>query len=321
MNLNSTMLVTDCLVSVGPAQLFDALGTGVMAGCYAGCLSLILGLQGYALMHWRRSKDLGGLSTYLLFFPSLILIPTFMPLLSPPLDRLVSLVQDLLTTCTMFIFMRLSCQIIGGEEVLLRSKTSEGARCPLGTPPLCCLIPCTKPVLTPTLLRLILLPVKVIVVLAFVNLLILAGQAYNHIPAPTEFFELSNISTILLIPFMVTTMYTYKIFVALAAEKLAGTNPRLRGMLIFFVFVMGKSTDGLLTLLQQQGIFSLLEGLECVSTKQLILPLVQLAMLVPPCIVLPPLYSRRWPVLPKDSVCDVDNELLTNENEPSPAKA
>ena len=57
-------------------------------------------------MHWRRSKDLGGLSTYLLFFPSLILIPTFMPLLSPPLDRLVSLVQDLLTTCTMFIFMR-----------------------------------------------------------------------------------------------------------------------------------------------------------------------------------------------------------------------
>ena len=39
---------------------------------------------------------------------------------------------------------------------------------------------------------------------------------------------------------------------------------RLRGMLIFFVFVMGKSTDGLLTLLQQQGVFSPLEGLECV---------------------------------------------------------
>lgn len=319
MNLSSP--IPDCHVSIGPAQLVGALGTAVMTGCYAGCLALILGLQGYALVHWRRSRELGVLATYLLFFPSLVLVPTFLPLLSPPLDRLVSLVQDLLTTGTMFIYMRLSVQNIGGEEALLQSsKTSgEAVRCPLATPPLCCLRPCTKPVLSPTLLRLILLPVRVIVVLAFVNLLVLAGQAYNHIPEPTNFFEVSNASTILLIPFMVTTMYTYKVFVTLASEKLAGSNPRLRGMLIFFVFVMGKSTDGLLSLLEVQGFFSPLEGLECVSTKQLILPLVQLALLIPPCIIIPPLYSRRWPVFPNDLDGEVDNELLTND--PSPAKA
>jgi len=314
------MNVTDCHESIGPSKLFVALGTELMAGCYAGCLALMLGLQGFAVMHWRRSKDLSGLSTYLLFFPSLILIPTFMPLLSPPLDRLVSLVQDLVTTCTMFIFMRLTCQTIGGEQVLLHSKGMEGARCPIGTPPLCCLIPCPNPALSPTLLRSILLPVKILIVVLFINLFILAGQGLNYIPPPTSFFQLSNTATILSIPIIITTIYTYRVFVTLAAEKLAGTNPRLRSMLIFFIFVSGKTMDGVLTLLEAQGLMSpVLEGLECVSTKQLVLPLVQLALLVPPCIILPPLYSRRWPVFPKDLEWEVDNMLVTNE--PSPAKA
>ena len=115
----------------------------------------------------------------------------------------------------------------------------EAATCPLGTPPLCCLRCCPYPRITERLEKLILLPFTITPLALSINLLINLYMSYSGLVDMQEMeanqFSLINIHNIMMIPFFVSMMYTYKIFFSVTANNLTDTNPRLRYELHIYI--------------------------------------------------------------------------------------
>ena len=63
------------------------------------------------------------------------------------------------------------------------------------------------------------------------------------------FFSPENLHNILLIPFFLSSMYCWKIFVSVTATAMPNKNQRLRGSLLFFMFIFSKTVPTLLAIL------------------------------------------------------------------------
>ena len=139
--------------NIGPALLTEIFGW-TMVVVYT-VLPLLLSLLALYGLHYRpRSDHPFRLHILLLqLAPVAHLLITFPVLLSPATIPLVSLLQDLLVMITMVVFINFTLNIIGSLETV---ETS----CPIGTPPLCCLLCCRKPKITSKTASLIILPFK-----------------------------------------------------------------------------------------------------------------------------------------------------------------
>merc|ERR1719266_822387 len=126
------------------------------------------------------------------------------------------------------------------------------APCPLGTPPLCCLLCCPKPSLSPAVARLILLPIKITPVALVVNFLVNLYITYSGVEPDKEggFFQVSNLHNVLMIPFFVTMMYCFKVFFGLTSLMMKGSNPRWRAGLLFQMFALCKAFEGIILMLE-----------------------------------------------------------------------
>ena len=116
----------------------------------------------------------------------------------------------------MVVYTHFSISILGGQDKVaeMLSSSSTPSKCPLGTPPLCCLLPCPKPNLSPTLLSIILTPLRLLTVALALNFLVnlfLVFSGFYPVNRADDFGNLLNLHNILLIPFFVSTMYTYKV--------------------------------------------------------------------------------------------------------------
>ena len=116
----------------------------------------------------------------------------------------------------MAVYTHFSLNILGGQDKVaeMLSSSSTPSKCPLGTPPLCCLLPCPKPNLSPTLLSIILTPLRLLTVALVLNFLVnlfLVFSGFYPVNRADDFGNLLNLHNILLIPFFVSTMYTYKV--------------------------------------------------------------------------------------------------------------
>ena len=63
------------------------------------------------------------------------------------------------------------------------------------------------------------------------------------------FFSPENLHNILLIPFFISTMYCWKIFVSVTTTAMPNKNQTLRGALIFFMFILSKTVPTILAIL------------------------------------------------------------------------
>jgi hypothetical protein len=223
---------------IGPASLYRLFGFTIPL-IYPFILGFVIGLWIYAFYFRPFTTD-----PFFIYVLCLQLSPishvtlTLPALLSPPTAPLVSLLQDIVSVFSMLLFTLFTTRILGGLDHMAKLATT----CPIATPPLCCLLPCTRPAVTKQIVRLILFPVKLLSVVILVNFLINMYLVYSGFYPNPVITEISNLHNILLIPFFISCMYTYKVFIAVTNSMLLGTKHTLRGTLIFIMFVFCKIT-------------------------------------------------------------------------------
>jgi len=295
---NNTVISDQQFTVLGPSKLYSTLGPTVII-LYAAIGLLVIFLWLYALyyIHVTTNKSIPQVS-YLQLSPALHVTLTIPVLLSPPVAPLVSLLQDIVAVSSMLVFTSLTTTLLGGVENIARlATTTHPTDCPIGTPPLCCLIPCRKPKITARIVHLILLPVKILSVVIIVNFLINIFLIYSGFYPDRQLLSLRNIHNFLIIPFFISCMYSYKVFISVSSNMLTGINHRLRGILMFIMFVFCKTSFGIINFLSDQNILPCLPGLSAFWLGMLLVTMIQVVGVSTIALVIPRLYSRDWDVI------------------------
>jgi len=309
-----------CCTSIGPKELIDELGLMTVVTTYAVILFLISCLITYALYHRYLGPVNGRDQIYLTIFPAVLLLPTFCPLISPNVDRLVLFTQGLLTNFAYLAYMDNALSLIETKHLLVDSNRKK-REFPMENAPCCYLHICRKqgcisrPKMSLTLLDTLHKPVYFLITMEFCLLLMYSGLAFNGIgpDCPSGFFAIYNIPLALIIPVWISCSYCYKVFCDLSRPCLRGTYPRLRGDLLVLMFAIPKITRLVFLVLQDKDVTP---KMDCIETGQLLKPLVQLFLFTFFAILIPPLYSRKW-TLNKDEIED-DEELELKEQNTAP---
>ena len=302
--------------NIGPARLTEIFGATMLV--VYSLLPLLLSLLALYGLHYRPRPDHPFRLHILLLqlAPVGHLVITFPVLLSPATIPLVSLLQDLLIMVAMVVFINFTLNIIGSLENV---ETS----CPIGTPPLCCLLCCRKPKINSRTAGLILLPFKLTPValgrfhnvlflslfcslISVINFLINLYLTYSGVQGKItlgDFFGLENLHNILLIPFFLSTMYCWKIFVSVTTTAMPNKNQMLRGSLLFFMFIISKTVPAILAILTgkryllywiflsvvglDNDIIPCLPGLPAIRVAALLVPLVEMFFISVIAVVIP----------------------------------
>ena len=302
--------------NIGPARLTEIFGATMLV--VYSLLPLLLSLLALYGLHYRPRPDHPFRLHILLLqlAPVGHLVITFPVLLSPATIPLVSLLQDLLVMVAMVVFINFTLNIIGSLENV---ETS----CPIGTPPLCCLLCCRKPKINSRTAGLILLPFKLTPValgrfhnvlflslfcsiISVINFLINLYLTYSGVQGKItlgDFFGLENLHNILLIPFFLSTMYCWKIFVSVTTTAMPNKNQMLRGSLLFFMFIISKTVPAILAILTgkryllywiflsvvglDNDIIPCLPGLPAIRVAALLVPLVEMFFISVIAVVIP----------------------------------
>lgn len=217
-------------------------------------------------------------------------------LLSPATTSLLSQLQDLIAAAGILLFTQHTVALVGP----LTSLPAQS--CPLATPPLCCLACCPAPALSPCLATAILTPIRllpaILVTYTTTNMfLVYSGNA----PASLDYSapSLSGLHSLLLVPFFLSAMYCFKVFISLTSPVMAGTNPKLRGILLFLQFGLCKAVRVVFTILANLRTFPCLPGVSASSLASLCSTAVQLVLLAALAATVPRLYSAPWTGQPR----------------------
>jgi len=295
-NFSSSGIIESCsnvsleTENLGPARLYEMFGV-TMVMVYTLLPLLISLLLLYALYYRPSPLHPNRLLILVLqLVPVTHLALTFPVLLSPATIPLVSLLQDLVVMFAMVAYVHFTLDIIGGLE-------NVDSSCPIGTPPLCCLLCCRKPKITATTARLIILPFKLTPVALVINFLINIYLAYSGVSGKITlggFFNLENLHNLLLIPFFVSTMYCWKIFMSVTAPAMPDKNQRLRGFLLFSIFIVCKTVPMILAILSAQNVIPCTAGVPAIRVAALLLALIEMFYVSVVGVVIPRLYSKSW---------------------------
>ena len=106
----------------------------------------------------------------------------------------------------------------------------------------------------------LLLPVKLLSAAIFINFLINMFIVFSGFYPSRDFENLSNLHNILIIPFFISTIYTYKVFIAVTSSMLVGSSHTIRGILNFIMFFFCKSTYGFINILIGNKIYCLFKN-------------------------------------------------------------
>lgn len=246
---------------------------------------------------------------YLRLAPALHVTLTLPVLISPPAAPLVSLLQDAVSVSAMLVYTNFTLTLLGGVDSIVKLATTiHPTACPLGTPPLCCLIPCPKPKITTNIIKLVILPVKLLSAAIFLNFIINMFLVYSGFYPSREFGHITNLHNILIIPFFVSCMYTYKVFISVTGSMLLGTSHTLRGMLIFIMFVLCKSSFGIINMLIDTETLPCLPGLPSVWLGMLLVTMVQVVGVSVIALMIPRLYLRDWSKVMGKTVSEEEGE-------------
>ena len=140
--------------------------------------------------------------------------------------------------------------------ILSVSTSNELTSCPIATPPLCCLFPCKKPNITPKIMKLVILSVKLLSAAIIINFLISIFLVYSSFYPVNDLSDITNIHNILIIPFFISCMYPHKVFVIITSSFQLNPMQRLRGILFFVMFVLCKRSFGIINLLVGKNVNS-----------------------------------------------------------------
>jgi len=289
-------------IRLGPETLYEVFGITIPI-LYLATILLVAFLWAYALYFVKITTS--EFRTYVSFLqcsPALHVTLTLPALLSPPSAPLVSLLQDMVAVFSMLSFTILTIRILGGVEYIVKiAETTHPTSCPIATPPLCCLFPCKKPNITPKIMKLVILPVKLLSSAIIINFLINLFLVYSGFYPINDLSDITNIHNILIIPFFISCMYTYKVFVTITSSFQLNPKHRLRGILFFVMFVLCKSSFGIINLLVGHSVIPCLHGLPSYWLGILIVSLVQIVGVSTIGLVIPRIYSGNIERMKKET--------------------
>ena len=188
----------------------------------------------------------------LVCLPPALLALTSAAIISPSLGTYIEVALEIVICFGLVTFMRLCVLICGGKKNVVSLCEKGGVRLPVGSPPLVCLLPCTKPEISLTNLRavmaapLLLLGVKI--AMLTVDLVFLIT---GYTPSG-DFIALDNIHNIISFPVGLLGIYSYTMFNVVMNDVLAGNSRRYVGVILlvefilfdclrlFFIFLTGK---------------------------------------------------------------------------------
>lgn len=273
----------------GPLEVYSVLGPTALVVFSLVPLTITAMLLYSLYFRPRADHPLRWHILLLQLLPAVQCVLLFPVLLSPAAMELVTMLQDLLTIGAMVVFVDFTLQYSG-------PLSSIQAPCPLATPPLCCLMCCPKPTVSPVVARLILLPIRVTPVALVLNFLVNLYLTYSGVEQDSAggFFQVSNLHNILMIPFFVTMMYCFKVFFGLTALKMKGSNPRWRAGLLFQMFALCKTFEGIISALEVRGVLPCIPGLPSKHLSHMMTAMIQMFYLTILVAVIPRLYAKSW---------------------------
>ena len=149
-------------------------------------------------------------------------------------------------------FLQLSLTLCGGQDGLISSCAHKGILLPVGSPPIVCLLPCTKPAITKYNLSWVMLGPNVLLgAKALILVVDLIYLSVDYTPSG-EFVSFDNIHNLLAFPVGLGAIYCLNIYLVIINECLAGNSKRLIGLILvlefilfdclrlFFIFLTGK---------------------------------------------------------------------------------
>lgn len=255
---------TDCnmttvLVFINPSHLYQAFGHWLLVFYFIIILFLML-LWIFSLLtlrslyqrpcHAPLMPRLLYLTTVSAHVATITMVPLFFPFTLP----FISLVQELLIVTAMLSFVNFTLDMVGGVPGLITWTDKNNTVCPLGTPPCCLLFPCPKPNLTPKIIHLIITSLRVLIIVIILKSFISICQVYSGVP-PISGLHLANLPEFLSIPFFMSCMYSYKVFIRITGDMLPGSWQKLRGNIVFLLFIIFKTAGGLIDMLVDVSIF------------------------------------------------------------------
>ena len=151
---------------------------------------------------------------------------------------LLQVLLELVLCVGLVKFLQLSLTLCGGQDSLISCCSQRGILLPVGSPPLVCLLPCTKPAITKYNLSCVMLgPYVLLGAKAFVLVVDLIYLSIDYIPSG-DFLAVDNIHNLLSFPISLGAIYCLNIFLVIINDCLAGNKKRFLGLVLLLEFIL-----------------------------------------------------------------------------------
>ena len=175
-------------------------------------------------------------------------------ILVPSLGKYIEVVLTLTYLLTFCFFLQVLLEIVlslglvkfidfitalcGGQEAIVNYCSKKKILLPIGSPPIICLIACSKPAVTLARLSVVsfvpglLFCFKVSILAIDITLFLIGHQSSG------EFFAYDNLHNIASFPVGLIAIYCYNIIVFIVSECLPGNTQRFLGIIILIQFIL-----------------------------------------------------------------------------------
>eukprot|EP00090_Calanus_glacialis_P020824 TRINITY_DN32142_c0_g1_i1.p1 TRINITY_DN32142_c0_g1~~TRINITY_DN32142_c0_g1_i1.p1 ORF type:complete len:351 (-),score=61.21 TRINITY_DN32142_c0_g1_i1:68-1120(-) len=227
---------------IGPSQVFSSIGY------WSTTVYIILALHvvpvwviGTMLLHRIKKvclpDEVSPLSI-LISIPQVLMFLTSVAILIPSLGKYVEVLLELVLCVGLVKFLQLSLTLCGGQDSLISCCSQRGILLPVGSPPLVCLLPCTKPAITKYNLSCVMLgPYVLLGAKAFILVVDLIYLSIDYIPSG-DFLAVDNIHNLLSFPVGLGAIYCLNIFLVIINDCLAGNKKRFLGLVLLLEFIL-----------------------------------------------------------------------------------
>jgi len=242
MNLTSTCPIMSTPVVVGPTQVFASLGHWATAVYAILALHLVpVWVVGTLTMFRLRTSchpQLVGSLAWLVAIPPALMSLTTAGILVPSLGTYIEVLLEIVLSLGLVKFIDFITALCGGQEAIVNYCSKKKILLPIGSPPIICLIPCSKPAVTLARLSVVsfvpglLFCFKVSILAIDITLFLIGHQSSG------EFFAYDNLHNIASFPVGLIAIYCYNIIVFIVSECLPGNTQRFLGIIILIQFIL-----------------------------------------------------------------------------------
>jgi len=245
--LQHTMVSPNCSAMalpevIGPSEVFSSLGHWSTAVYIILALHVvpvwIIGTMFLLRVKKQNPPDLVHPVSVLISVPQLLMLLTSAAILVPSLGKYVEVLLEIVICVGLVKFLQLSLTLCGGQDGLISSCAHKGILLPVGSPPIVCLLPCTKPAITKYNLSWVMLgPFVLLGAKALILVVDLIYLSVDYTPSG-EFVSFDNIHNLLAFPVGLGAIYCLNIYLVIINDCLAGNSKRLIGLVLVLEFIL-----------------------------------------------------------------------------------